>query len=122
MGKAESSEVSKMLLDGSKLGATFWKNVRGNFFTHDGRRVAAGLSAKGSSDLIGFVLVEVTPEMVGQRIPVFGSWEAKAKTSAKPEQVVFCDGVARLGGFSGFGNHQKFLSELEKYLLRSRTE
>ena len=39
-----------------------------------GRWVQFGL-AKGSSDLIGFKTVEITPEMVGEKVAVFCSIE-----------------------------------------------
>ncbi len=41
-----------------------------------GRYVQFGL-AKGSSDLVGFRTVEVTPDMVGQKLAVFTSIEVK---------------------------------------------
>lgn len=46
---------------GNSAGVVLVKNVRGNFRTMDGKRiVAAGLSAKGSSDLIGWRTITIT--------------------------------------------------------------
>ena len=45
-----------------------------------GRYIQFGL-AKGSSDLIGFKTVKVTPDMVGQEIAQFVSLEIKTETS-----------------------------------------
>ena len=48
-----------------------------------GRPVAMGLK-KGSADLIGFLPVVITKEMVGKKIPVFVSLEIK-KPGKEPE-------------------------------------
>lgn len=53
----------------------------------------------GSSDLIGFQSVTITPEMVGQKIAVFTALEVKTeKGRATPEQIKFIEMVARFGG------------------------
>jgi len=44
-----------------------------------GRPVQFGL-AKGSADLVGWKTIEVTPDMVGQRLAVFASIEVKTPT------------------------------------------
>ena len=43
-----------------------------------GRRVQFGL-AKGSSDLIGFKTIKITPEMIGQEVAQFVSLEIKTE-------------------------------------------
>lgn len=61
----------------------------------------AGL-IKGSSDLIGWTTVEITPEMVGQKVAVFTAIEAKTgKTKISPEQQKFIDVVIESGGIAG---------------------
>lgn len=65
------------------------------------RPLHAGL-VKGSSDLIGWTPVEITPDMVGQTIAVFTGVEVKGpKTRTAPEQVTFRDNVLKAGGFAG---------------------
>jgi hypothetical protein len=55
----------------------------------------------GSSDLIGFQSVTITPEMVGQKIAVFIALEIKTeKGKVSPAQTKFCEMVARFGGKS----------------------
>ena len=55
----------------------------------------------GSSDLIGFQSVTVTPEMVGQKIAVFTALEVKTeKGKPTPEQVKFTEMIKRFGGIS----------------------
>jgi hypothetical protein len=56
----------------------------------------------GSSDLIGWRTVTVTPEMVGQRIAVFTSIEVKAASGRlRPEQRQWLDAVQAAGGVAG---------------------
>ena len=65
------------------------------------RPLHAGL-CKGSSDLIGWTMVEVTPEMVGQRLAVFTAIECKSERGrATDEQLNFVEQVRKAGGFAG---------------------
>lgn len=62
------------------------------------RPLHAGL-CEGSSDLIGWRTVEVTPEMVGQRLAVFAAIEVKSATGRPtPEQAAFLKAVREAGG------------------------
>jgi len=65
------------------------------------RVIDAGL-CKGSSDLIGFTAVEITPDMVGRKIAVFTAVEVKTK-KGKPskEQLNFIKLIRRFGGRAG---------------------
>lgn len=61
----------------------------------------AGLT-KGSSDLIGWTTVEVTPDMVGQQLAVFTAIEVKTPTGrASPEQINFINNLKKSGGIAG---------------------
>jgi hypothetical protein len=56
----------------------------------------------GSSDLIGWRTVTITPEMVGQQVAVFTSIEVKTATGrVKPEQKLWLDKVQAAGGIAG---------------------
>ncbi len=56
----------------------------------------------GSSDLIGWRTVTVTPEMVGQQVAVFTSIEVKAASGRlRPEQRQWLDAVQTAGGIGG---------------------
>ena len=77
--------------------------------THQGSRVIienprplqAGL-CQGSSDLIGWTTVEVTPDMVGKKIAVFTAVEVKASTGkVSSEQINFIQRVREAGGIAG---------------------
>lgn len=61
--------------------------------------IDAGL-CKGSSDLIGWKTVVVTPEMVGTKIAVFTALEVKyGSTKTTEEQTNFIEQVNKSGGF-----------------------
>ena len=67
------------------------------------RQFKAGLTKKGSSDLIGFQSVVVTSEMIGKTIAVFLAIEVKRneKTQLTEEQWNFIRQVQRHGGLAG---------------------
>lgn len=65
------------------------------------RPLHAGLCV-GSSDLIGWVSVEITPDMVGRKVAVFSAIEAKAAGGRVSEdQQRFIDAVKAAGGLAG---------------------
>ena len=65
------------------------------------RRISYGLRV-GSSDLIGWHSVVVTPDMVGRRVAVFTSIEVKTpKGYRSPQQRRWLDQVKAAGGISG---------------------
>ena len=65
------------------------------------RPVQAGLCV-GSSDLIGWQRIEVTPDMVGKRIAVFVALEVKGpRTRTRKEQLNFVQQVVDAGGKAG---------------------
>jgi hypothetical protein len=71
------------------------KDSRGNFVTY-------GL-CPGSSDLIGWKSVTITPDMVGKRIAQFVAVEVKSNTGRPTdEQRAFVLAVRQNGGRAGF--------------------
>jgi hypothetical protein len=72
----------------------------GDVLIQNARVLHAGL-CKGSSDLIGFRSVTVTPEMVGKPIAAFMAIEVKtASGRATDEQKAFIETVNRFGGLA----------------------
>ena len=66
-----------------------------------GRWVQIGL-AKGSSDLIGFKTIKITPEMIGQDLAVFTSIEVKTNTGQLSKyQHNWLQAVKKAGGITG---------------------
>ena len=77
-----------------------FRNNTGALLDMQGRLVKFGL-CKGSSDLIGFRSITITPDMVGQKIAVFSAIEVKDKGKATVEQKNFINIINNAGGFAG---------------------
>lgn len=98
MATEESNIQQRCRIMASKCGARVFRNNRGLFLTIDAlsiikdaavqfgvkgvldvlrsgrlRKVRAGLEVPGSSDLIGWHTVTITPDMVGKRVAIFFS-------------------------------------------------
>lgn len=57
----------------------------------------------GQGDVVGWLSVEITPEMVGRRVAVTVWPEVKAEAGRRrPEQVNFCEQLHAAGGITGF--------------------
>lgn len=65
----------------------------------DFRPLRAGL-VKGSSDLIGWTEVIITPEMVGRKMAVFTAFEAKTSGRLSPDQLTFLTRIDEAGGIA----------------------
>lgn len=66
-----------------------------------GRLITFGLSP-GSPDLVGWKSVEITPDMVGQRIAVFCGIEIKTPTGqVRNDQLNWLDKLSTAGGLAG---------------------
>ena len=82
-------------------GARLFRNNVGLAYYPGGERVAYGL-CPGSSDLIGWTPVTITPEMVGDTIAVFTSIEAKGKGGVlSKRQIAWLKAVKDAGGLAG---------------------
>lgn len=98
---SETSLLKEIHLAVSTTTTRLFRNNCGRLRSSDGQWVQFGL-CPGSSDLIGFKSVKVTPEMVGQRVAIFAALEVKStKGRATPEQWNFIDTVATYGGLAG---------------------
>jgi hypothetical protein len=105
----EQSHYNRLCSEHSAKGRLFRNNVgtayqgkkgtiNGQIVISEPRLIEFGLCV-GSSDLIGFTEVEITAEMVGQKIAVFTAVEVKKK-GKKPtkEQRNFLNMVIAKGG------------------------
>lgn len=90
-----------------------WLNP-GDVVVKQGRIFKAGLCT-GSSDIIGFKSVEITPEMIGKRVAVFTAIEAKTKSGrASKEQIAFIEMVNKNGGIAFIATNDVEADELLK--------
>jgi len=97
---SEAAVLAAVRIALSKAGVTIWRNQTGAFRNRDDQLVRFGL-CKGSSDLIGFRSVLVTPEMVGTRVAVFVACEVKAPDGrATLEQTNFLRTILDAGGIA----------------------
>lgn len=76
------------------------KQRNGNLIIENPRPLHAGL-VRGSSDLIGWTTICVTPDMVGQQLAVFTAIEVKDSGDASDEQKNFLLRVRHAGGYAG---------------------
>lgn len=94
----ETTIMRQIQIAVSRIGARLFRNNTGMVRQTDGRIVRFGL-AVGSSDLIGFKTVDITPEMVGHTIAIFTAVEVKTpKGRITPAQQAFLVAVQSAGG------------------------
>lgn len=73
----------------------------GGVYIKDPRPLHAGL-VEGSSDLIGWACIQITPEMVGREVAVFAAIEVKnGKDRLSTKQSAFIEAVKTAGGIAG---------------------
>jgi hypothetical protein len=99
--KHETALHRRMLLELGRGSARLFRQNVGVATFPDGARVVYGLTP-GSSDLIGWNSVEITPDMVGKRVAVFCAIEVKTQTGRLSRaQENFLEAVKRAGGRAG---------------------
>ena len=98
MSEQELQQRIRLQLGSSPV--RLWRNNVGALRDERGRLVTYGL-CKGSSDLIGLRSLEITPDLVGQRLAQFVALEIKtARGVVSPEQRAFLQLVEQLGGLA----------------------
>lgn len=92
------------------------------------RPIAIGLAdpmgnpVNGVSDLNGWTTIEITPEMVGQRVAVFTSVETKRTKGGRVsiEQQSWIDKVTAAGGFAFVANSAEVAREAITHMVTNR--
>lgn len=123
---SEADEMRAQMKEATTLGARLFRNNTarawaGNRITHhpdssvtirNARPIHAGLCL-GSSDLVGWMPVVVTPDMVGETVAIFTAVEIKTpRGRPSAGQVNFIDAVNRAGGFAGFSRSNADLARI----------
>lgn len=99
MGSKESNILKRVQVAMTDLGARVFRNNVG-VARYEGAVVKYGL-CKGSSDLIGWVPLEITSAHVGKRLAVFVAIEVKTPTGrVSKDQANFLAHVAEAGGIA----------------------
>lgn len=110
----ESNAMRRIMLAVSAAGSRVFRNNTGMGWVgeiinqsssaitlRNPRPLHAGL-CKGSSDLIGWTPVTITPDMVGRTVAVFTAIETKSRHGrASDDQIIFVDAIRRAGGIAG---------------------
>lgn len=79
------------------------------------RPLKSGLHV-GSSDLVGWTSVEITPEMVGKNVAVFTAIECKSASGrASKDQLNFIEQVQKAGGRAGIARNETEAVNLVKF-------
>jgi hypothetical protein len=98
----EAALMRRIMLALSRAGAVVFRNNQGALKDATGRLVRYGVCQPGGADVIGWRSIEVTPEMVGQRVALFAAVEVKTLTGRlTPAQRQFLDAVRSAGGIAG---------------------
>jgi len=125
--KQSESELSKQIqLEALKHKCILYRNNQGGFKDKTGRFVFFGLGNTSkklsdkwkTSDLIGYTVVEITPDMVGKKVAVFTAIEVKRKGATKDArykaQENFTNQVRNNGGIASIINSLETLKDLFK--------
>lgn len=106
---SEATLMRRVLVRASELGGRLFRNQTGRYrlarpeckeCQSRGRVIASGLCV-GSSDLIGWRSVRITPEMVGNQVAVFVGAEIKGPDGRLTvEQMQFLSAVNDAGGIA----------------------
>lgn len=87
---------------GGRDDCRLFRNNCGMAIMPDGRRVKFGIANPGGADLIGWRIVTITPDMIGDRVAVFLAIETKApKKKPSKKQENFINQVNQAGGLAG---------------------
>lgn len=98
MAGRETALSARIRLLASRLGARLFRNQVGLYTLADGRRLRSGLGT-GSPDLVGWMPLKVTREMVGETVAVFVGLEVKADGSQpRPNQQDWLAAIRNAGG------------------------
>lgn len=101
-GRQKESLVNDAVKDWAKLrGGVLYRNRRGMVDLASGAKMPIGLGPNGYGDLVGYLPVTITPEMLGRTIAVYCMVESKVRGVPEPHQQARIDEVRAAGGIAG---------------------
>jgi hypothetical protein len=99
---SESVFYPKFQLLATELGGRLFRNNVGRLKLPNGKWLAYGVGNPGGSDLIGWMPVVITGEMIGKVFAVFTAAEVKLPhRNPTVSQVRFIEAVKNAGGYAG---------------------
>lgn len=111
---SEAAALKRVMVAASAAGARLFRNSVG--YDRE-RKVTYGLRP-GSSDLIGWTPVVVTPGMAGRRLAVFTAIEVKARSGRPTEaQAHFLAEVLKAGGIAFIETEPEAVSDKLRWFL-----
>jgi len=97
---SENKIMRECQIEVSNLGARVFRNNVGLLTLADGRKIRVGLCV-GSSDLIGWKPITITPDMIGKQVAVFLAIEVKGQRGrVSREQAAFVEKIKNDGGLA----------------------
>ena len=109
----EGTLLKRLMIAGSAWGLRLFRNQCGVYQLKDGRYLSSGLCV-GSSDLIGYRRVMITPKMVGTYLAQFVAVECKGpRGRVSDAQRQFVEVVQKAGGLAVIA---RSLDDVEKAL------
>lgn len=99
-GRSDESAIQQAIRLLSRGPIRLFRNNTGALKDQGGRLVRYGLCT-GSSDLIGWRTITITPDMVGTTVAQFVAIEVKDRGKPTPEQEAFIATVQAAGGIAG---------------------
>lgn len=80
-GKQKESLVNDAVKQWAQMrGGVLYRNRRGMVQLQSGARMPIGLGPNGTGDLIGYLTITITPDMIGRKVAIFSMIESKTAT------------------------------------------
>lgn len=112
--QSESTILKKCMMKASELGMRVFRNNVGLARQPNGQVIKYGL-ANGSSDLIGWMPITITADMVGKKVAQFVAIETKSSRGrATDAQINFLKQVDEAGGVAILAKSEKDVEQIIK--------
>jgi hypothetical protein len=112
----ENEVTARCRIVAGRMKTVLLRNNIGAYQDQRGHWVQYGVGGKGAGDFIGWKMVEITPDMVGQKIAQFVSVEFKRTNGGRitQKQEDWVGAVTNAGGRAGIVSSESEIAELLK--------